>query len=303
MQWTKWKDYQGVRSMGENRYNPKQPWGPWTKIMGVVARCEGNHDTCVSYDNTGMTWGFLQWTFTSGRLQKLLQHMKSIAYYDFDNEDEGLEESTLFDQVFCDENGSQIFNKFGFHIKEGHFWEIKDSGELEKLSPRVKKEKQRISDICMGKVRYKKFTSQKKFAKDLAQVFSEAGKREDVAIAQIEFGKNEFKRCLNVKRKPLKNVKTIGNLLEGTWDTPIPAIFFNLWQNSPAGAYRLFLNEYKLTGNKGAVKFLEGIWSRLSRSKYANWSYAKPENKSPRIRRIKRALLEFYDFDLPLVRY
>jgi hypothetical protein len=124
-----------------------------------------------------------------------------------------------------------------------------------------------------------------------------------MAFAQIEFAKNEFKRCLTAERRPLKNVKTIANLLAGTWDTPIPALFFNLWQNSPAGAYRLFLNEYSLTGRKDPDTFFKGLWSRLNRNKYANWSYAKPENKVPRIRRIKKAMTEFYGLDLPVSRY
>ena len=62
MSWVKWKHYQGVKLVGKNSYNPPQPWGPWTKIMGVVAKCEGNHDTVISYDGTGLTWGFMQWT-------------------------------------------------------------------------------------------------------------------------------------------------------------------------------------------------------------------------------------------------
>ena len=302
MKWVKWKEYQGVRSMGSFRYSPQKPWGPWTKIMGVVARCEGNHDTCVSYDNTGMTWGFLQWTFTSGRLSKLLQSMKSVAYYSFDAQDEGCEQETLFESAFMSK-GIQVFEKFGFEIIDGHFFEILEDGSRKKLIPNLRKHRQRISDICMGKVKHSKFADQKKFAMKLAEIFSEAGKREDIAFIQSEFGKNEFKRCLNTKRPPLHEVKTIDKLLEGTWDTMIPAIFFNLWQNSPAGAYRLFLKEYRLTGRKGSDKFLEGLWNRLSRSKYANWSYANPENKSPRILRIKKGIEEFYGVSLPLVRY
>jgi len=302
MKWTKWHDYQGARHMGSNRYTPPKPWGPWTKIMGVVARCEGNHDTCVSYDNTGMTWGYLQWTFTSGRLQKLLQSMKSLFDYDFDSDFEGVEQLTLFEEHFI-KGQTQVFEKFGFRIESGYFCEILEDGSNKRLIPNLKKNRQRISDICMGRVKYKKFAKQKQHAMDLAEIFATAGQDEDAAFAQIEFAKNEFKRCLPITRRPLKEHETIANLLDGTWDTPIPALFFNLWQNSPAGTYRLFLNEYRLTGRKDPDTFFEGLWSRLNRNKYANWSYAKPENKVPRIRRIKKAMGEFYGLDLPVSRY
>lgn len=292
MQWVKWKDKQGVRAKGKERYHPPLPWGPWTKIIGVIARCEGKHDTVVSFDGTGVTFGFMQWTMTSGRLQKLLQFLKSIQV-------DG-ESINLFDKFFRKKGGRQVFADFGFIIVNGNFVE-KSTKKV--LNPGKKADRQRIDDICMGRVKHKSFKDQKAHAISLARIFLAAGKDDEIAFAQLEFAKNELKRAMRAKRKPLGSVGTIASLLEDTWDTPIPAIFFNLWQNSPRGAYRLFLKAYKTAGHKTSDEYLKEVWRLLSRSKFANWSYAKEKNKSPRIKRIKKAVSEFYKIDLPLVRY
>ncbi len=294
MKWVKWKDHQGVRAMGKMRYYPPEPWGPWTKIIGVVARCEGKHDTVVSYDGTGITWGFMQWTFTSGRLQKLLQFLKSIDVLN--------SSKTLFDKHFRLKGGKQVFKQFGFIIVNGN---IIDLETKKPLNPSLKKDKRRIDDICMGRVKHDSFAKQKSHAIRLAKYFLDAGKDEEVAFAQLEFAKNEFKRAIRYKRRPLKGVGTIANLLEDTWDTPLPAIFFNLWQNSPRATYKLFMKAY-LANNKArgnGEDFFNEVWRRLNLSKFANWSYAKSKNKSPRIRRIKKAISEFYDIDLEIKRY
>lgn len=298
MRWVKWKDHQGVRHIGKHRYNPPQPWGPWTKIMGVIARCEGNHETVVSYDATGVTWGFMQWTFTSGRLQKLLQSFKSI---------EVDEDMNLFDKVFRVEGSNrQVFSQFGFTIENGNFVE---TGISKVLNPRNKLQKKRIDDICMGRAVYPNLKNQKKFAKDLAQIFIDAGEDPDIAAAQVEFAKGEFRRSLKAIRGPLGHVKTFDNLLEHTWSTPIPGIFFNLWQNNPRASYRLFIKAYNFANGmypKGhplyAEVYLREVWNRLNSSKFGNWSFAKSENKSPRIRRIKKAIKEFYGIDLKIKR-
>lgn len=290
MAWVKWKDKQGVRLMGKNRYQPPQPWGPWTKIMGVVARCEGNHDTVISYDGTGVTWGFMQWTFTSGRLQRLLEYFKSIEYYDFTQDND----STLFREYF-EAKGVQLFENYGFKIEKGSFIDLETNRAV---SPSSRSGKRRIDDICMGRVKYSKILDQKRHATQLAELFSGIGRFPEVAFAQIEYAKGEFKRSLQVKRSPLKHYKTLDALLYGTWDSYVPAVFFNLWQNSPAAAYKLFIRAKD--NSSSPEELAELSWKYLKNSKFANWSYAKPGNKSPRIRRIAKAVKEFYGLDLPV---
>ena len=296
MKWLTWKKHQGVRSMGSNKYNPEPPWDMWVRIMGVVARCEGNHDTVVSYDGTGVTWGFLQWTFTSGRLQNLLRYMQKILELDTCR-------NTVFDSVFVlpyvnEMRGRQIFEKFGFKVDDGKFFDIYENPPKH-LNPSI--HKKLIDDICMGRGKYYNpiFKSSKDQAMALANIFSKAGKIKDIADAQIAFAVKEFQSALRVRRGgPLGKVGTIEKLLENTWETPLPAVFFNLWQNSPKYAYKLFMKEYK-SAQCGDDYFLK-CWNRLKRSKFGNWSYAKAGNYSPRIKRIRDALKEFYDVDLPV---
>lgn len=291
MAWVKYKSHQGVKLVGKNGYNPPQPWGPWTKIMGVVAACEGNHDTVISYDGTGLTWGFMQWTFTSGRLQRLLEYFKSVNYYDFDAE---AKDSNLFD-IYFSPGRVQIFEKFGFKIRNGQF--CSKLHGFSALNPRDPMQRKLIDDICMGRTRYAELRDRKKFATDLAQLFSDAGKEPEVAFAQIEFAKGEFKRALQVERDPLKHYKTIKALLNGTWDSYVPSVFFNLWQNNPAATYRLFI---RAKDRSTPESFADAVWDGLKKSKFGNWSYAKPENRGPRILRISKAIKQYYGVSLPV---
>jgi len=292
IQWVKWKNRSGCKHVGSMVYDPPEPRDTWEKIMGVVARCEGNHDTVVSYDGTGVTWGFLQWTFTSGRLQKLLESFKSIPYHDLDTPAEI--HHTLFDEVCEIENDVQIFEPYGFMIHSGKFIE-KKNGQY--LDPRNKAQKQRIDDICMGRARYKTFKEQQDHAMRLATVFVDLAQQFGVASAQIQFAVQEFKRELQFNRPPL-NGNSIAWLLDGTWETPASALFFNLWQNSPSAAYTMF----KSVKNSGAAgdDYFELAWKKTCLSKFGNWGYGKPENKSPRAARIQKAMKEFYGIDLKL---
>jgi hypothetical protein len=249
--------------------------------MGVVARSEGNHDTFVSYDGTAATWAFLQWTFTSGRLQSLLQSFKAIA--------DG--KSNLYDKYFA-----VSFEPYGFKIENGKFVELSSKKILQ---PETSAGKRAIDDICMGR-HLPKLADQKNWAMGLARVFVDAGQNLDIANAQIEFAKGEFKRALQVHRDPLGKYETLDKLLEGSWDSYVSALFFNLWQNSPAAAYKLFIRAKD--NSKTLAEFEQNAWQYLNNSKFANWSYANPENKSPRIARIQPAIKEFYGIDLKVVK-
>lgn len=278
--------------MGTQKFKPTSPHDMWTKVLGVISTCEGNYDTVVSYDGTGVTWGFMQWTFTSGRLTQLLQYFKSVHSTKVA---EGSPEAyTLFDELFVDCEGKQVFEDFGFKIKEGKFVEI---GRGVILNPANDNDKRRIDDICMGRVKCSAFKDQKAFAMKLAQVFADAGKNSSAAAAQLEFAKLELQRSLPIKRVPLGPVQTLANLLDKTWETYIPAVFFNLWQNSPAQAYKLVLAA-RAEAKGNVERYAELVWRKLKNSKFANWSYAKPENTSPRIKRVAMGLKEYYGITL-----
>jgi len=313
--WRKWKNHEGPLIRGSCPYAPMAPWGPWTRILGVVAACEGKHDTVVMYDGTGVTWGFGQWTFTSGRLQRLLQSFKSVSYVGFED-DQGDHEDDLLSNLFDELGVNCVLGDFDLRIKEGRLrylsQTISGASASYALNPRT--EKKLINDICLGKKKYPKATAlQKKHAKSLARAFSQWGREIDVQQAQIQFAKQELKRAVHVERKALGGI-SIRNLLdEGVglsgdeyWDSPVPALFFNLWQNSPKGAYRFFINANKEAKRKGVINwpdYLDLLWSRLNRSAYANWGWNSRRYKegkgTPRIKRIRPAIKAYYDIDLP----
>lgn len=318
--WVRYRDMGGPLYRGEKKngkyvhvYNPLQPWGVWSQIMGVVARCEGNFDTVVQYDFTSITFGFLQWTFKSGRLQRMLQSLKSIPYMNFDEMEDV--ESTLF-EVVC-ENGrdgrvEQIFSRFGFEIRGGKFYSY---AHKRVLNPARKADRKAMNDICMG-------FGNRKIALDLCRVFARLGQDVGVQAAQIEYGKMEWRRALDYKRPPLKSVGgTIRCLLpDAVWGSPIPAIFFNLFQNSPGGAFALFRNALKTALKKGVIvgkkgkyemkkedveHYMDIIWRRLNRTAYADWGWRSKQyvesggRNPPRIKRIRPAIEEFYGVKLP----
>jgi len=298
--WVKWKDGGGPRVRGENLYDPPGPLTPMQRVLGVVARCEGAHDTVVMYDETGVTFGFMQWTFTSGRLQKFLESLKSIPCYDFDGAED--DHDTLFDVICCDEEtGCQKFEQFGFRITGGKFVWVPGGVQAQVLDPRKKAQKKKIVDICMGRVAHPdSFQSQKRFALRLARLFADMGCAFGMAAAQAHFAEQEFSRQMQHPRSPLGGA-TINDLVmadqEAGWSSGCVALFLNLWQNNPAAAYRLFQNSKKRIGDWPEQVFVEA-WKRVNRSKFGNWGWGKPENKTPRVVRIKQAFKEFYERDL-----
>ena len=283
-QWVKWKDGGGPRVIGSVGFNPAQPWGPWTKVLGVVARCEGNHDTVVMYDGTGVTWGFLQWTFTSGRLQKLLESFKSIPL------ENGYH--TLFDQVCLGAiGGPQVFSRFGFQIRDGKFW----VGGVA-LDPSNAVGKKWIVDVCMGA----ESDTPNKSALALAQLFADMGAKPGVPEAQIAYAKAEFARQLDYPRPPLGG-RTIRDLLKAdnpaSWDSALVALFFNLWQNNPGAAYKLFLKA-EAQSNGEIDDYFAKAWKMTNLSTFGQWGW-KNDPKSPRCLRIAKAVKEFYGINLP----
>lgn len=332
VQWVKYRSMGGPRYMGEKEkngkykhvYEPQKPWGVWSQIMGVVAACEGNYDTVVMYDETGVTAGFMQWTFKSGRLQNLLQYLKSIPCFDFSKT--GVDEN-LFDDLLRNDEG-QVFNRFGFSIKNGRFF---SGGKT--LNPAKKKEQKKIVDVCMGRFGGVERKNPKSHATALCKLFAELGQTTEFQAAQIEFGKMEFKRALDARRPPLKSVGgTIRHLLpEEIWGTPIPAIFFNLYQNAPMGAFKLFMNSMKKAAKKGLVELtrddgyvmvdhppgglesdlrelLNIIWLQLNKTAYADWGFRSKQylesggKNPPRIKRIRPAIEEYYGVKLPYIK-
>jgi hypothetical protein len=278
VKWVKYKDMGGPRCLGSAKYNPAQPWNTWQQVMGVVARCEGNHDTVVMYDGTGVTWGFLQWTFTSGRLQDMLKFFQTQY------------RALIWDKHFV-KDGQFILAPYGI-----------PASEID--NPRMSKSQ--LVAACMGQNLSP--TSGKAQAMKLANLFANLGCIPEIQAAQIEFAIKEFTDSLDATRPPLKGKvapPTIDQLLKDTWNTPLPALFFNLWQNSPGGAYIMFSKAYLLWNRANPEVYFQDIWRRLNKTAYADWGWASRQylesgkKNPPRIVRIQPAIKEFYGIDLP----
>jgi hypothetical protein len=205
-------------------------------------------------------------------------------------------------------NGEQIFEKYDFKIEGGMFFD-QTSGKT--LDPSYPAQKKRIDDICLGKLAHPaNFLKQKDFAKALCADCAMIAQFHGVPEAQATYAKEELKRSLSVKRSPLGKYETVENLLGNTLDTAVAGIFFNLWQNNPGAAFKLFINaRNELSGNSGGFTnedYLKVVWRMLNNSTFGNWSYRgayhKKNGGTPRIVRIKEALKEFYGLDLDIVK-
>ena len=85
----------------------------------------------------------------------------------------------------------------------------------------------------------------------------------------------------------------------------VKALALNLFQNSPGGMFRLFLNAKKAAGYD-AKAYFEDAWKRVCFSKYADWGFRSKQylasggKNPPRVLRIQKAFKEFYGVDLML---
>ena len=295
IKWVKYKDmggpvHRGAKKDGKYLYEYKLMEGndEWGKIMGVIADCEGRYDTVVMYDGTGVTFGAFQWTLTSGRLQGFLTNLSKVKNLDW-------------------------LHEFGMGISNGYLYDMVTSGESVRLLPNTQKKD--IVKLCIGHGR--------KRAVNLCEKFAILGSSPVVRNMQNEYMSSELTKMLYAKRKPLHGVGgSIAHLLPyDVGDTPIHAIFFNLFQNLPGGAFVFFMDVMKTALDKGLVRFsvekgyhsvssyddlLMLIWEKLCKTSIANWGfgskrYLKNKDNLPRVTRLGPAVKKYYAIDLPLV--
>jgi hypothetical protein len=80
IEWKSYKGFSGCSIRGNNPVYISPACGLNELVLAACTAPEGGaYDTVVSYDGTGMTWGAAQWTFTSGRLQRLLLRVQNGA--------------------------------------------------------------------------------------------------------------------------------------------------------------------------------------------------------------------------------
>lgn len=316
VEWVKFGNSEGPRFKGSNGFVPMMTPDAWDRILGVISGCEGNYDTVVMYDGTGVTFGFMQWTFTSGRLQKFLEYLKSRP-------SEEVGSVSLFDSLLLDKStGSQLFERFGFRIEGAEFRAKSKDGSFKTLSPDVDKET--IRDICLGKKdidgnEVDSATAKEK-ACDLCRVFALLGFNYLIQAEQRSYAMAELNREMGAKRPPLfKYGGTIKSMVPyELFATPVYAIYLSLFQNSPglsfkfiAGVMRKCLDaklvsysenrgyRFNLSGDPDVYKVLDILWMELCNTDIANWGYgSKKSNRSPRVDRIRASVKKYYGMEL-----
>lgn len=221
--WVKFRTWSGVSLHGKAAFTPDAVINEWDVVFQAVTVPEGGaYDTFVSYDGTGITWGFSQWTATSGRLQRLLKLLDDHYLYEDGPADLALEELGLDfdpDRVAFTQNDKVIRSKAD--LRE---WLTTPVGQV----PRT------------GKLRTR--------ADVLADGFWRAGQNAEVAHLQEQFFQGELVHEAMLKRPkmrgltikfylyPGEDVPAFGTPVKDPYLTAARALFWSFWQNSPRKA-------------------------------------------------------------------
>lgn len=224
--------YSGPQVRGICSYSiPGHPTG-FDIIVGATARPEGGaYDTVVMYDGTAVTYGLLQWTFTSGRLHKLLLATA---------------------QALTAKGGpfDPDWTVFGMGLKKIADLRVnyEDSGLYfgeKKVTDFFK-----LRDVCTppgGTVPRKGRNWEK--AKKIALLFSKLGENGLAQQVQLDFFREELRRECMLQRPKLGKLRIADYLYPNGWDddpncvtpclTAARALFWGMWQNAPRKAEEL----------------------------------------------------------------
>lgn len=221
--WVKFNDFSGPRVRGKCRYRcPPNPSG-FDVIVAATAEPEGGaFDTVVMYDGTAVTYGLLQWTFTSGRLHKLL-HKTAPAMT-----------SALGPIAYWYPFGEGLKKETGLRVNMSNGKLYLDTEEVEDFFS--------LRDICTppnGKCPRTGSSWEK--ASRIALLFSELGENPVAQKVQLEFFANEIDVEQRLRRPKLGG-KRIADFLypegrpENQYFVASRALFWAMWQNAPRKA-------------------------------------------------------------------
>ena len=286
--------YSGPYARGTCSYAlPPDPTG-FDVIVAAVARPEGgNYDTVVMYDGTAVTYGLLQWTFTSGRLHKLLA-ATALALGETSSTWESFsQELYRLTTLKIDPSRGKLYLGGQPRMREvTNYFSLRDvctppEGACPKTGPNWEK------------------------AKAIALLFSKLGENSISQKAQIDFFREELKQAINVKRPQMAN-KTIASFLyPNGWEDDGPestfagpnelsrsrcltaarALFWGMWQNSPAKA-QSFLGKtagFDLATQEG----VERLAKLFAYTTFARWGVEKAKQaKKPYQSRYQKVATE-----------
>lgn len=275
VKWAQFGNYSGPYVKGTIPYVlPANPTG-FDVIVAAIAKPEGgDYDTFVAYDGTAVTYGLLQWTFTSGRLQYLLK-------------------------ATANRMGSEPYNQIlGIELKRLTGLEVGlATGDLMLNGKRVT-DFFKLRDVCTppGGACPKSGPNWEK-SKKIALLFSKLGEDPRAQSIQIEFFRGELMREITLKRPQMDNRTIASFLYPKGWDESGPvitpaasveagasgktpdylcaarALFWGMWQNAPARA-QFYLGKtrgFDLTTQKG----LEKLAKLFAYTTFARWGVEK----------------------------
>lgn len=225
VKWAKFGNWSGPYIKGTVPYVlPANPTG-FDIIVAAIAKPEGgDYDTFVAYDGTAVTYGLLQWTFTSGRLHKLLRVTEDA-------------DPTLYEQLI----GGPLFEATGL--------EVTSSGDLVR-GGKIITDFFSLRDVCTPpNGQCPKVGKNWEKAKAIALLFSKLGENPIAQKVQIDFFREELKKEITFKRPMMGGSRIADYLYPDGWDNDpnmvnpsvaaARALFWGMWQNSPRKAEML----------------------------------------------------------------
>lgn len=274
VKWAKFGNYSGPYIKGTIPYVlPANPTG-FDVIVAAIAKPEGgDYDTFVAYDGTAVTYGLLQWTFTSGRLHKLLAATRNAM------------------------GQSPFWDKFGFDLNQLTRLMLSPNDNL-LLNGKEVTDFFSLRDVCTppGGACPKTGPNWEK-AKQIALLFSKLGENPIAQKVQLNFFREELKQAIKAKRPQMDNRTIASFLYPNGWDESGPviipaseveagisggapnylaasrALFWGMWQNAPTKA-QFYLGKtlgFDLSTQKG----LEKLAKLYAYTNFARWGVAK----------------------------
>ena len=273
--------FRGARILGVNKYKPLFVGNPpeWELVLVAVAEPEGGaFDTFISYDGTAATWGIAQWTFTSGRLQKLLSYVREHC-----------------EDLWLDSGVEELLDDLGLVLDPAGNLRDKDTNN------RVIK-KDTLRSIFTPPGGYVPKTRRyREVAENVALTLSKLGEHTGVGWVQVSFFIHELLREARYGR-PCLHGKSIAEYLYATntpsYDYTAPivdpylsvsrALFWSMWQNSPRKAELHLKAAWGCRPYNGPER-LRSLERIFARSDFANWGVAKARRNDREARFTKTA--------------
>lgn len=253
----------------------------WKIIFETVADPEGGaFDTVVTYDGTAVTFGIVQWTFTSGRLQKLLWEFNKNYYFHYVPIENLLKSFNL--ELKLKNNGMPSL----FDVSKNKF--IEDKALRNIFTP------------VSGKV--PKQGKNWEIASDVVSKFALFGIYEINKKIQENYFYGELQQESSYKR-PQLGQKTIAQILYPDGyssqllepqkeQTALRALFWSMWQNNPREAEK-YLNKTSKNFNiiNKPREMMIHFARQVANSSFGYWGLEKCKVKGRTARYTKAAIV------------